>query len=399
LNNEVWEIKTRNPDGILSGKNQNQRSSENLQSIQRLGKLLVNLKIIPRNSSGQVCRDLAQKHGFPGQELKLTELVGYHLLGILPSNEFKDKIKQDLQLSQQTSEILFREVNQIIFEPVRQSLDGLYNKDVEDQGIEVIASESTPPKLELSHTHFEFESVKANKVLRANVTVSNAGGGTLTGSIEPDRLWLKTSRNSIDTSKHKQEIMIHVDTSDQPLGFAETGFIRIKSNGGEEIITVRLSVEIPEHTRLRFETWMGWAGAIMGLPQGVAVVWPAVYDFAVATSSVVSIYCLVFICLRLVLEGWKDYKKHELALWEFIIYLICGTLFGLPIAFGLAVLVSLIPFAGPVIVLTFLSVVHFACLAEPLLKAKNTGNKVILTLLILALLLPTLFIAALILFN
>jgi hypothetical protein len=85
---------------------------------------------------GQVCRDLAQKSGFPNHETKLLRLLGYHLLGTLPRGKFKDRIKQDLQLNDQSTEMLFREVSQVILEPYRRSLDEIYNKGEDKQEVE-----------------------------------------------------------------------------------------------------------------------------------------------------------------------------------------------------------------------------------------------------------------------
>ncbi len=72
--------------------------------------------------------DLAEKYGFSNKVSKFAELEGYVLLGILPIEEFKEKIEKDVELNPKVSEALLREVDRLIFEPVRESLNKLYKE-------------------------------------------------------------------------------------------------------------------------------------------------------------------------------------------------------------------------------------------------------------------------------
>lgn len=71
--------------------------------------------------------NLGQKYGLKEDEVsKFAEWEGYVLLGILPPKEFKERLKNDLEINSEVSEALFMEIYELIFEPVRESLYKLY---------------------------------------------------------------------------------------------------------------------------------------------------------------------------------------------------------------------------------------------------------------------------------
>lgn len=74
--------------------------------------------------------DLAQKYEFIDKVSIFAGLVGDVLLGILPPDQFKEKLGKDLLLDPEVSEALFQEVEKLIFDPVRESLDKLYKGEV-----------------------------------------------------------------------------------------------------------------------------------------------------------------------------------------------------------------------------------------------------------------------------
>lgn len=102
---------------------------------------------------------------------------------------------------------------------------------------------SSSPQLEVNKRTFEFLNIRKNSAVSDGFTVSNVGGGVLSGPIKTNKNWLKVSQNNIDTTKHKQDIAFHVNTSGLAFGFRDTGTIEIQSNGGTESVNVTVSIE------------------------------------------------------------------------------------------------------------------------------------------------------------
>lgn len=70
---------------------------------------------------------LAEQYGFSHQVSTFAELVGDALLGLLPPRELKERAQSDLGLAAKAAEALVRDVERLIFHPVRKSLDRLYS--------------------------------------------------------------------------------------------------------------------------------------------------------------------------------------------------------------------------------------------------------------------------------
>lgn len=115
----------------------------------------------------------------------------------------------------------------------------------------VLSGQGTP-KLEISKTSFDFTNIRTGSAVSESFTISNTGGGILSGTIKTNKKWLKVSQSSIDTARHKQDITFYVDTSGLPFGLNDIGIIEIPSNGGTGKIAVNLSVEVPEKALSRF---------------------------------------------------------------------------------------------------------------------------------------------------
>lgn len=120
------------------------------------------------------------------------------------------------------------------------------------------------PKLEISKTSFNFSNIRAGASASDSFTVSNVGGGTLSGTITTNKKWLKVSQSSIDTVRHKQDVSFYIDTSGLPFGLKDTAAIEIQSNGGVERIPVNLSVEAPEADLDRFRSGLTIGSLILG---------------------------------------------------------------------------------------------------------------------------------------
>ena len=60
----------------------------------------------------------------------VASLVGQVLMGLLTPEEFKKRLKEDLELSEEQVKSIFREINRFIFMPVRETLSALYGVEV-----------------------------------------------------------------------------------------------------------------------------------------------------------------------------------------------------------------------------------------------------------------------------
>lgn len=116
---------------------------------------------------------------------------------------------------------------------------------------------SSFPQLYVNKRPFEFLNIRKNSHVSDSFTISNVGGGVLSGPIKTNKKWLKVSQNNIDTTKHKQDIAFHVDTSGLSFGFRDTGTIEIQSNGGAERVNVTLSIEPNIVARKRRNKYIG----------------------------------------------------------------------------------------------------------------------------------------------
>jgi len=86
---------------------------------------------------GNITWDLAFKYGFTDKASEFYKLELYVFHGILHPKEFNNKLKQVLHfVRHDTSEALFQEVDELIFNPVRESLNKLYEKAEKGQEVE-----------------------------------------------------------------------------------------------------------------------------------------------------------------------------------------------------------------------------------------------------------------------
>lgn len=72
---------------------------------------------------------------------KIAEYAGYVLMGLLPPQEFQTKLQEEIRLPKKGAEELGREINRLVFSPVRPALEQLYMTVAALHTIE-----SAPPK-------------------------------------------------------------------------------------------------------------------------------------------------------------------------------------------------------------------------------------------------------------
>lgn len=126
------------------------------------------------------------------------------------------------------------------------------------------AKSTAAPSLEINKTRFEFLNISPDSLVSDSFTISNRGGGVLTGTIEAHKDWLILSQNRIDVSRHHQEICFSLDTKIVSLpGQEDEAMITVKSNGGVAILSIEVSSEKPKRTNRH---------SLKGLLIGIALV-------------------------------------------------------------------------------------------------------------------------------
>jgi len=130
-------------------------------------------------------------------------------------------------------------------------------------GIEA-ANSSRKPQLELSKSRFDFLDLRRGSIVSESFVLSNVGGGNLQGSISSSQPWLQLSRAQIDSTSHRQRIDFTVDSSNLTLGSSQSCAIHIHSNGGNETVSVVVSIEIEKNALSRFRRVLSSCGFLLG---------------------------------------------------------------------------------------------------------------------------------------
>ena len=132
---------------------------------------------------------------------------------------------------------------------------------------EVEAQPPGVPKLEIDCDYLDFKNIKLGKSQSQSFTISNVGGGALRGTIKASQLWIRVP-DHIDPAMHKQQTVVTIDTDGLVSGFAGTGVIDVKTNGGNSQISVKLGTEGYKDALNQFSTrlgiYSGFAGAAIG---------------------------------------------------------------------------------------------------------------------------------------
>lgn len=75
--------------------------------------------------------DICQKNKVPKQKISpVAKYVTRVLLGLLPINEFKNILEKELKFNSNIAKKVAQEINQLIFHPVKSSLEKLYKTEI-----------------------------------------------------------------------------------------------------------------------------------------------------------------------------------------------------------------------------------------------------------------------------
>lgn len=155
------------------------------------------------------------------------------------------------------------------------------------------------PQLALSQRSFAFDKVRRGTPLNGRYVITNAGGGTLSGTIRASVPWVQPSQSTIDTSRHIQEHTFSVDTSRLGLGTSSRAVIEITSNAGNTSIEVSVSTELERAALRRWRKALFWFGALAGSLFGLALssIANAPYSSSIAqVAGLVGAISFVVVC-------------------------------------------------------------------------------------------------------
>ena len=103
-----------------------------------------------------------------------------------------------------------------------------------------------PPVLNVDPQSIDFSDLEPESgVFDKSLTVTNTGDGTLTGTLTTTKDWLHVSPAEIEVADAEKTIRVRVDTTGLSYGLTDSGYINIKTDGGEENIKVTLAVANP----------------------------------------------------------------------------------------------------------------------------------------------------------
>lgn len=80
--------------------------------------------------TANVIWNISQRHDLENRVSVLARYIGLTLMGLLPLEEFKQTIKQELELEDEKTEKVFHDVNRYIFAGVKENLADLYESDI-----------------------------------------------------------------------------------------------------------------------------------------------------------------------------------------------------------------------------------------------------------------------------
>lgn len=155
------------------------------------------------------------------------------------------------------------------------------------------------PKLTLSQTSFTFDNVRRGSSVSGRYTITNAGGGTLGGTIKANQAWVVLPQGAIDAARHIQEHTFYLDTSTLTVGTRNHATIEIASNAGSVRIEVSVAIEMERALLSRWRKQVFWAGILLGSIFGLVIYYlmPSPLAYAVTQiAGLVGAIALIVVC-------------------------------------------------------------------------------------------------------
>lgn len=161
------------------------------------------------------------------------------------------------------------------------------------------------PAITLSQTSFTFENIRRGAAVSARYTITNTGGGTLSGKIKANRAWVVLPQGTIDAARHIQEHTFYLDTSTLAMGTRSHAIIEIVSNAGTVKIDINVAVEMERMALSRWKKQVFRVGVPLGVIVGLGMyaMMPSPLAYAVTqVAGFVGAIALVVVCAMA--GGW-----------------------------------------------------------------------------------------------
>ena len=155
------------------------------------------------------------------------------------------------------------------------------------------------PEIALSQSSFTFDNIRRGTSVSGRYTITNAGGGTLSGTIKANRPWVVLPQGAIDAARHIQEHTFCLDTSTLTLGTRNHAAIEIASNAGTVRIDISVAIEMERATLSRWRKQAFWAGIPLGVVLGLVIyhLMPSPLEYAVTQiAGLIGAIALVVVC-------------------------------------------------------------------------------------------------------
>jgi len=98
---------------------------------------------------GKDIRKICDKNGITDEDLilKITKNVGYVFLGLLSPDKFSEELQRDLKIKKETADQISGGLTNIVFLPLKKSLDILY--EIEIKAIKITEPAKKEPAIDI----------------------------------------------------------------------------------------------------------------------------------------------------------------------------------------------------------------------------------------------------------
>ncbi len=161
------------------------------------------------------------------------------------------------------------------------------------------------PEIAISQASFKFDNIRRGTSLSGRYTITNTGGGTLSGTIKANKPWVVILQNTIDAARHIQDHTFYLDTSALTLGTRNHAIIEIASNAGTARIDVSVAIEMERAALSRWRKQVFWAGIPLGLILGLVIYHLMPSPLAYAVTQVAGLLgAIAFVVVCAVAGKW-----------------------------------------------------------------------------------------------